>query len=62
MRAVVSQVCGVCNRRTRTKAEMDEHIAEKHGVNWAPAQMVRAKDQMEFKPNASSTPWGKDLR
>jgi hypothetical protein len=41
---------------------MEEHTEEMHGNNWAPAQLTRASDQMEFKPSLRSTPWGRDLR
>jgi hypothetical protein len=62
MRAVVRQLCRVCGLTTSSKAEMDEHINEKHGNNWAPAMLTRAKDQQEFKPCLSKTRWGSDLR
>lgn len=56
------QVCGVCNRRTRTKDEMKEHTEEMHGNNWAPAMLTRAEDQGEFRPCLGSTRWGQELR
>jgi hypothetical protein len=62
MRAVVSQVCRVCGRRTSGKDEMAEHVDTQHGVNWEPAQMTRSKDQMEFRPCSSSSRWGRELR
>lgn len=62
MRAIVSQICGVCHFKTRTKSEMKEHIKEFHGVNWAPANLTRAKDQQEFKPCLQKTRWGSELR
>lgn len=62
MRAIVHQVCRVCGGRTRSKEAMDEHIEHAHGNNWPPAGMVRAKDQMEFHPCLSQTPWGSGLR
>lgn len=62
MRAVVTQLCGVCNWRATSKDEMAEHIKEMHGNNWAPAQLTRAKDQAEFKPCLRQTPWGSELR
>lgn len=62
MRAVVTQVCGVCRWPTTSKAAMDEHIEEFHGKNWAPGMLERAKDQMEFRPCAPTTPWGSDFR
>lgn len=62
MRAVVTQVCGVCRFPTTSKAAMDDHIKEFHGVNWAPAMMERAEDQREFRPCAAQSRWGSDLR
>lgn len=65
-RAVITQRCQVCGFRTPTKAAMKEHTEASHGEStpgrWAPGILTRAKDQREFRPCLSQTPWGKELR
>lgn len=62
MRAISVQVCGVCRLQLTSKAEMDTHTREMHGVNWAPAMLCRAGDQSEFVPCSAQTPWGSEFR
>jgi hypothetical protein len=61
-RAVQLQVCQVCGAQSPSKAEMEEHTSDFHGKNWPPAQLTRAKDQMEFTPHLMQTRWGSELR
>lgn len=56
------QICGVCGISLSSKADMDSHTETVHGQNWAPGQLTRSKDQMEFKPSLSQTPWGEDFK
>lgn len=63
MRAVRRQVCMVCQFATRSKDEMSEHIKEFHSGEQDPVVwLTRAKDQREFRPSLSTTPWGKEFR
>lgn len=42
---------------------MAEHTSKFHRGDEDPVVwLTRAKDQREFKPSLSSTPWGKELR
>jgi len=62
-RAVQRQVCRACGARKPNKAEMDEHIKEFHSGDEDPVVwLFRAKDQREFRPSLSTTPWGKEFR
>jgi hypothetical protein len=65
-RAVKRQECRVCGLSTSSSAAMEEHTEKFHGNEtlgrWAPAQLTRAKDQMEFRPCLDQTPWGGELR
>lgn len=56
-RAVILQVCCVCNRRFMNKTDLESHTADYHGVHWHPAVLTRAEDQMEFrgKPRKKAT-------
>lgn len=68
-RALVIQVCGVCPPSTRfrtlSKSEMAEHVATYHGEEQQGEEVAfvnRSKDQMEFRPGLSQTPWGQDFK
>jgi hypothetical protein len=62
-RPLAIQVCCVCNKRFLTKRRLDDHTDLYHGVNWHPAVLARADDQMEFKakpqkvPGVHNIPW-----
>ena len=47
-RPVAVQVCCVCSKRFWTKADLGNHTSTYHGVNWHPAILRKAEDQMEF--------------
>lgn len=65
-RAIAWQQCKVCGTGTRSRLEMAGHVKEHHGEGtpgrYPPGFLTRAKDQMEFKPCLSQTPWGGELR
>ena len=62
-RAVILQVCCVCNKRFINKAALEDHTSAVHGVHWHPAVLKRVDDDMEFrgKPRKAATsnhvPW-----
>lgn len=68
MRAIQTQLCRVCGWRTYNKAEMADHIEDKHGRDverQAPTFTTRAKDQMELNASqrvSQRTPWGQEFR
>ena len=49
-RPLAVQVCCVCNRRFANKTDLGDHTSNYHGVNWHPAVLKRADDQLEFVP------------
>jgi hypothetical protein len=52
----------VCRKQFKTKKDLNEHTEEAHGNNWPVGWLTRSKDQMEFKPSLSQTPWGREFR
>lgn len=66
-RAIVLQVCCVCNKRFINKAALEDHTSSYHGVNWHPSVLKRTEDETNTRefygmkpkqaPGAHSIPW-----
>jgi hypothetical protein len=60
----------VCGYRCIGASAMTDHTEERHGCNWPEdvrygegiPMRGRVKEQMEFVPHLTRTPWGSELR